>query len=71
LVHRKLAYREDLTASPPTDLAHMEGDINRAYQLLLQRWLDYMEYLKKNYPYLFSLAMRTNPFEREASPIVK
>jgi hypothetical protein len=67
----ELAYREDLTGSPATDLAHLEGDINRAYHLLLQRWLDYMEYLKVNYPYLFSLAMRTNPFEREASPIVK
>jgi voltage-gated potassium channel len=67
----ELAYREDLTGSPPTDLAHLEGDINRAYHLLLHRWLDYMEYLKLNYPYLFSLAMRTNPFEREASPIVK
>jgi voltage-gated potassium channel len=67
----ELAYREDLTGSPATDLAHLEGDINRAYHLLLQRWLDYMEYLKVNYPYLFSLAMRTNPFEREASAIVK
>jgi hypothetical protein len=23
-----------------------------------------------NYPYLFSLAMRTNPFDRKASPVV-
>jgi hypothetical protein len=30
-----------------------------------------MEYLKVNYPYLFSLAMRTNPFDRQASPILK
>jgi hypothetical protein len=67
----ELAYREDLNGSPAADLAHLEGDINRAYHLLLHRWLDYMEYLKVNYPYLFSLAMRTNPFERESSPIVK
>jgi hypothetical protein len=26
--------------------------------------------LKDNYPYLFSLAMRTNPFDLSASPIV-
>jgi hypothetical protein len=32
--------------------------------------LDYMKYMKENYPYLFSFAMRTNPFDREASPIV-
>jgi len=39
--------------------------------LLVQEWLDYMEYLKVNYPYLFSLAMRTNPFDRKASPVVE
>ena len=67
----ELAYREDLSQSPGTDLAHLGGDINRAYHLLVHQWLDYMEYLKMNYPYLFSLAMRTNPFDRRASPIVK
>jgi hypothetical protein len=30
-----------------------------------------MKHLKTEYPYLFSLAMRTNPFDLEASPIVK
>ena len=29
-----------------------------------------MEYLQKNYPYLFSLEMRSNPFDETASPIV-
>jgi len=29
------------------------------------------QHLKDNYPYLFSLAMRTNPFDPEASPIVQ
>ncbi|MFY9799780.1 MAG: two pore domain potassium channel family protein, partial [Methanoregula sp.] len=31
----------------------------------------YMQHLKKKYPYLFSLAMRTNPFDVHASAIVK
>jgi hypothetical protein len=26
--------------------------------------------MKENYPYLFSFAMRTNPFDEQASPIV-
>jgi len=30
-----------------------------------------MGHLKDNFPYLFSLAMRINPFDQEASPIVK
>jgi voltage-gated potassium channel len=67
----ELAYREDFSQSPTTDLAHIAGDINRVYQLLVHQWLAYMEYLKVNYPYLFSLAMRTNPFDRQASPIVQ
>jgi hypothetical protein len=39
--------------------------------MLVHQWLDYMRHLKKDYPYLFSLAMRTNPFDQEATPVVK
>jgi voltage-gated potassium channel len=67
----ELAYREDLGRQPGRDREHIAGDINRAYRFLVHQWVDYMEYLKVNYPYLFSLAMRTNPFDRQASPILK
>jgi voltage-gated potassium channel len=67
----ELAYREDPNQLVESDRRHIIGDINRAYHLLVQEWLDYMEYLKVNYPYLFSLAMRTNPFDRKASPVVE
>jgi len=67
----ELTYRDDLKQLPNTDLVHIAGDMKRAYHLLVHQWLDYMEYLKVNYPYLFSLAMRTNPFDRLASPIIK
>jgi hypothetical protein len=30
-----------------------------------------MHYLKKNYPYLFSFALRTNPFDEQASVIIR
>ncbi|TAJ44951.1 hypothetical protein [Methanofollis fontis] len=66
----ELERREDLAATPETDHKHLSGDINRAYRLLVLSWLDYMKYLKNNYPYLFSLAMRTNPFDQTASPVV-
>jgi voltage-gated potassium channel len=59
-------HRTDLTNLPQTDQAHLSGDINRAYQQLAMRWLDYMEHLKRDYPYLFSLAVRTNPFDAQA-----
>ena len=67
----ELLHRKSLENLPPADYNHLSGDIRRAYLLLLHEWLDYMKYLKKNYPYLYSLAMRTNPFDRNASVIVK
>jgi voltage-gated potassium channel len=66
----ELMAREKLTGLPETDYAHLSGDINRVYRLLITEWLTYMQYLKKYYPYLFSLAMRKNPFDRKASVIV-
>src|SRR4030043_1839145 len=66
----ELAAREDLRQLPPSDKTHIGGDIKRVYHLLVDQWLDYMRHLKENYPYLFSLAMRTNPFDRKASATV-
>jgi hypothetical protein len=66
----ELVARKDLAELPPTDRAHLAGDVNRVYGQLTDRWLDYMKYLRTNYPYLFSLAVRTNPFDETASPIV-
>ena len=45
--------------------------MKRAYVLLIREWLDYMSHLRTDYPYLYSLAVRTNPFDPEASPEVK
>lgn len=67
----ELLHRENVTHLPDTDKEHLAGDMKRIYTLLVHQWLDYMEHLKDNYPYLFSLSIRTNPFDREASPIVQ
>lgn len=66
----ELRVRDRLVDLPVTDYAHLSGDINRVYGLLTREWIEYMQHLRANYPYLFSLAMRTNPFDRNASPIV-
>ena len=66
----ELDHREDFSSLPDSDIDHLEGDARRAYALLVQQWIDYMVYLKERYPYLFSLALRTNPFDRVASPVV-
>jgi voltage-gated potassium channel len=67
----ELMARDRLDQLPPTDYEHLSVDINRVYAVLIIEWLSYMNYLKQNYPYFFSLAMRTNPFDANASPIVQ
>jgi hypothetical protein len=66
----ELDKRPTLRDLPDSDLEHLSGDIRRAYGLLLSEWLSYMKHLKSDYPYLFSLATRTNPFDTNASPVV-
>ena len=66
----ELAARDSLAGLPEADLQHLAGDIKRVYALLALQWLDYMRYLQRNYPYLFSLAMRMNPFDPNASAVV-
>lgn len=67
----ELEARNSLRGLPDEDYQHLRGDMKRVYGQLARQWLDYMEHLKKSYPYLFSLAIRTNPFNRSASPIVR
>lgn len=63
----ELIHRRNLKGLPETDYQHLAGDIKRVYHLLIAEWLDYMRHLKDNYPYLFSLAIRTNPFDANTS----
>ncbi len=67
----ELESRPRLDDLPEADLEHLRKDLMRIYRLLVMEWLDYMMYLKESYPYLFSLAMRTNPFDQSASPILR
>ena len=66
----ELAARKELEGLPEKDYGHLAIDIQRAYRLLVQQWLAYMKHLKDQYPHLFSLAIRTNPFDENASAIV-
>lgn len=66
----ELSVRPELDGLPEHDMLHLEGDARRAYRLLAAQWLDYMLYLRENYPYLFSLAARLNPFDLAASPVI-
>jgi hypothetical protein len=66
----ELTFRKSLQNLPQTDYAHLAGDMGRAYKSLISEWLAYMIHLKTHYPYLFSLAIRTNPFDPKAMPEV-
>jgi hypothetical protein len=67
----ELDNRQDVNNLTQPDYDHLSNDIRRAHLLLLSEWIDYMRYLKLNYPYLFSLAIRINPFDPNATPEIK
>jgi len=59
----ELGLREDPVNLTLSDKTHLAGDISRVYCALTYEWVCYMDYLSRNYPYLYSLAVRTNPFD--------
>lgn len=65
-VLEELSHRDDLTCLAEKDLDHLSGDLARAYRAVASEWVYYMMHLQKQYPYLFSLAVRTNPFDPTA-----
>ena len=69
-LHEELKSRESLDGLPQIDLKHLSGDINRGYALLVEEWLVYLIHLKKHYPYLYSLAVRKNPFNPDAKVVI-
>ena len=67
----ELEGRKKIKEITEVDNKHISGDIKRAYRLLVFEWLSYMKYLKEHYPYMFSHAMRTNPFDTDATIEIK
>jgi hypothetical protein len=67
----ELGARERLEGLPPSDLEHLCGDTRRVFGVLTQEWLRYMKHLREDYPYLFSLAVRTNPMNPAARVVVE
>jgi hypothetical protein len=62
---------ESLEGLPAADYAHLAGDVKRAYALIASEWLAYAQHLKESYPFLFSLAVRINPFGASPSSVVQ
>jgi hypothetical protein len=64
----ELTQRSDLHRLAKPDREHLANDVQRSYVSLIREWLAYMAHLQVHYPYLFSLALRTNPFDPFATP---
>ena len=62
----ELQMRASLDRLSRPDLEHLSGDMMRAHTLLLLEWVSYLRHLKSDYPYLYSLALRTNPMNPHA-----
>jgi hypothetical protein len=70
-LEEELRLRDSLLLLPQKDKDHLNNDLRRVYDNLLIQWIDYLAHLQMNYPYLFSLAVRTNPFNKSSSVVIQ
>jgi hypothetical protein len=67
----ELGYRPSFQDLPASDVRHLAGDLVRVYGQLAREWVAYLNELRHTYPYLFSLAVRTNPLAERPSAVVQ
>lgn len=70
-VMEELIARSGFEDDSRADMAHLSGDIKRAIMTLLIQWIEYMRHLSSEYPYLYSLEVRKNPFCKNGSVMIK
>lgn len=51
------------TENSKDDLDHLKVDIDRVYKQMAKEWVAYMSHMQNDYPYLFSTAIKNNPFD--------
>lgn len=66
----ELEARDSFENMPQSDVDHINVDIKRVFGHLSREWVMYMQHLKHDYPYLFSLAVRLNPMIDSPDPAV-
>jgi len=67
----ELHARENLDGLPDSDLDHLTIDIKRVFQALLLQWVLHLKHLQAEYPYLFSIEIRRNPFHNNGSVVIR
>ena len=70
-LYEELEYRKNISKLIETDKNHIKIDVERCYKHIVMQWINYMQHLKNNYPYLFSLSIRTNPFDADSTIEIK
>ncbi len=55
----------------PADLDHLKFDIARVYTNLSLVWVEYLQYLQAEYPYLFLTAVTNNPYDKRQRAVIE
>ncbi|MEL7647881.1 MAG: hypothetical protein AAGU76_07295 [Sedimentibacter sp.] len=58
----ELQTRGDFVRLDKDDIDHLSNDMLRAYSAMVVEWINYMGYLHDEYPFLYALAIKKNPF---------
>ena len=66
----ELSARESLEGLPESDMEHLAGDLARVHSQLATEWVAYAQHLKRDYPFLFSLVLRTHPLQDRPTAVI-
>lgn len=60
----ELQSRGNLRNLSKEDINHLSSDLLRAFSAIVLEWIDYIFYLHDEYPFLYELAKKKNPFDQ-------
>lgn len=66
-ITEELIARNEFQSENKADMLHLSIDIKRAFKTLLTQWVEHLQHLRTEYPYLYSLEVRRNPFGTDSS----
>ena len=63
-LHSEIKLRKSKVDLTSEDISHLNSDILRLYKYLTKEWIVYMKYIEKEYPFLYSFALKNIPFKQ-------
>jgi hypothetical protein len=67
----ELGVRPSFEGLPDSDMAHLANDARRVLSNLTVAWLQDCRHLQSEYPYIFSVVVRTHPLQENPDPVVR